>query len=206
MIPYLIDSESLITWTNKYVWLLTRIWIIWRQKMAKIVEFFGLDCVPRLFKTIKFYGGIKACLYKMYRMDGLKPGCCVGEDKYGNKYFENNSYFVGRNRWVEYAPYYALEYDGSQIPAEWFGWMHHKTDLLPDCDPSRPQYKWMTDYTENLTGTPGQFMPYSTTKPKIHAWVPGKKTEESECWIIAVSDKKRWKIVEKVLPHLTQNR
>ena len=24
-----------------------------------------------------------------------------------------------------------LEYDGSMIPAEWFGWMHYKTDLPP---------------------------------------------------------------------------
>lgn len=39
-------------------------------------------------------------------MDDLKPGVQVGEDKYGNKYFENNRYFYGRNRWVEYAPKY----------------------------------------------------------------------------------------------------
>lgn len=28
----------------------------------------------------------------------------VGTDQFGNKYFENNRYFYGRNRWVEYAP------------------------------------------------------------------------------------------------------
>lgn len=60
------------------------------------------------------------------RMDDLKDGKLVGEDKYGNKYFENPFYFYGRNRWVEYAPHFNLEYDGSQIPAEWFGWMHYK--------------------------------------------------------------------------------
>jgi len=38
---------------------------------------------------------------------------------------------VGRNRWVEYNPEYGLNYDASQIPAEWFGWLHHRTDLLP---------------------------------------------------------------------------
>lgn len=60
------------------------------------------------------------------RHDDLKIGKLVGTDKYGNKYFENNYYFYGRNRWVEYAPHIHMEYDGSQIPAEWYGWMHYK--------------------------------------------------------------------------------
>ena len=30
-----------------------------------------------------------------YRTDDLKVGTLVGEDKFGNKYFENNAYFVG---------------------------------------------------------------------------------------------------------------
>lgn len=59
-------------------------------------------------------------------MDDVKDGKLVGEDKYGNKYFENPYYFYGRNRWVEYATHYHLEYDGSQVPAEWFGWLHYK--------------------------------------------------------------------------------
>lgn len=55
-----------------------------------------------------------------------KFGTCVGTDKYGNKYFENKYYFYGRDRWVEYAPHYHMDFDASQIPPEWFGWMHHK--------------------------------------------------------------------------------
>jgi len=38
---------------------------------------------------------------------------------------------AGRNRWVEYADRVYLDYDGSQVPAEWFGWLHYKTDLPP---------------------------------------------------------------------------
>lgn len=68
-----------------------------------------------------------------------------------------------------------VEYDGSQVPAEWFGWLHYKTDLIPEKDPSRPHYKWMADHTENMSGRPGQFMPYSTTRPKIEAWDPSKR-------------------------------
>lgn len=56
----------------------------------------------------------------------MKKGCLIGTDKYGNRYYENPYYFYGRNRWVEYADHFHMNYDGSQIPAEWFGWMHYK--------------------------------------------------------------------------------
>ncbi|TRY70097.1 hypothetical protein TCAL_05445, partial [Tigriopus californicus] len=35
------------------------------------------------------------------------------------------------NRWVIYNETKGTNYDGSQIPAEWFGWMHYKTDFPP---------------------------------------------------------------------------
>jgi hypothetical protein len=41
-------------------------------------------------------------------------------------------------------------------------------------DPHRPKHPWMIDHTENLSGTEDAYMPYSTTKPKIEAWVPPK--------------------------------
>lgn len=31
----------------------------------------------------------------MIRTDDLKTGTLVGQDKYGNRYYENNMYFVG---------------------------------------------------------------------------------------------------------------
>nr|CAH7723393.1 unnamed protein product [Callosobruchus chinensis] len=139
-----------------------------------MAKYFGIDRFFQFLNTVKEAGGIKASLYKIYRMDSLRPGTLVGTDKYGNKYYENPRYFYGRNRWVEYADYYGMNYDGSQVPAEWFGWLHYKTDLTPDKDPHRPKYKWMADHTENMSGTPGQFMPYTTTRPKIEPWIPPK--------------------------------
>lgn len=59
-------------------------------------------------------------------MDEVRAGRLIGSDKYGNKYYEDPSMFYGRNRWVEYTDHKNLEYDASQIPAEWFGWMHYK--------------------------------------------------------------------------------
>lgn len=51
-------------------------------------------------------------------------------------------YFMGRNRWVEYADKVKMDYDGSQIPAEWHGWMHYTTDIPPTTAPP-PVYKWL---------------------------------------------------------------
>ncbi|XP_033211298.1 probable NADH dehydrogenase [ubiquinone] 1 alpha subcomplex subunit 12 [Belonocnema kinseyi] len=137
--------------------------------MAKLL---GLDKLARFFRIIRENGGIFGSLRTIFRVDELKTGTLVGEDKYGNKYYENDMYFYGRNRWVIYSERVGLNYDGSQVPAEWFGWLHYKTDLLPHQDPSRPKYKWMADHVSNMSGTSKAYMPYSTTRPKIEAWKP----------------------------------
>lgn len=139
-----------------------------------MAQYLGLDKFMTLFRIIKENGGITKSAYKLFVQDELKWGTLVGEDKYGNRYYENNYYFFGRNRWIEYNDNYFLDYDGSQVPAEWHGWLHYRTDLTPDCDPSRHKYPWMADHTENLTGTPKAYVPYSTTRPKIQAWIPPK--------------------------------
>lgn len=54
------------------------------------------------FATAKLYKQISFCQYitfshsKCFRVDILKSGTLVGEDKFGNKYYENNSYFYGK--------------------------------------------------------------------------------------------------------------
>lgn len=55
-------------------------------------------------------------------MNELKHGTLVGTDDLGNKYYENNRYFYGRNRWVDYAQdtfAKKWEFNASQVPAEW---------------------------------------------------------------------------------------
>ncbi|XP_050544468.1 probable NADH dehydrogenase [ubiquinone] 1 alpha subcomplex subunit 12 [Daktulosphaira vitifoliae] len=140
--------------------------------MSKIFPF---NKITTGLNIIKANGGPLAAFKKLFRQDELKIGTLVGTDEMGNRYYENNLYFYGRNRWVEYNEKVFLDYDASQIPAEWYGWLHYKTDLLPYNDPSRPKYSWMAKHTENLTGTSGQYVPYSSVRPKIEAWVPSKK-------------------------------
>ncbi|XP_041988110.1 probable NADH dehydrogenase [ubiquinone] 1 alpha subcomplex subunit 12 [Aricia agestis] len=142
-----------------------------------IAKILALDKLGTLFNIIRQNGGIRASLYKLYRQDELKDGKLVGEDEFGNKYYENPRYFYGRNRWVEYSDNFNMNYDGSQVTPEWFGWLHYKTDLPPFNDPARPKYKWMAPASENLSGTTGQYVPYSTTRAKIEPWIPPKKSQ-----------------------------
>ncbi|KAI9561940.1 hypothetical protein GHT06_012903 [Daphnia sinensis] len=132
--------------------------------MAKYITG-ALDKLKVTFDILKQNGGIRGSLYQLFRTDELKNGTVVGTDKYGNTYYENNRYFV-----------VFLDYDGSQVPAEWYGWLHYKTDLPPTVKPS-VKYKWMVDHTENKSGTSEAYMPFSTTKSKIQAWDPNARKE-----------------------------
>eukprot|EP00088_Acartia_fossae_P049132 TRINITY_DN5391_c0_g1_i3.p1 TRINITY_DN5391_c0_g1~~TRINITY_DN5391_c0_g1_i3.p1 ORF type:complete len:143 (+),score=37.06 TRINITY_DN5391_c0_g1_i3:38-466(+) len=134
----------------------------------------GLDKIQKLMRMMKEQGGLRASLSHLYVTDDLKTGRLVGEDKFGNKYYENNEYFYGRNRWVVYNKKVHLNYDGSMVPAEWFGWLHYKTDKNPIEHPP-VKYDWMSEHTWNESGTKDAYMPYTTTKPKIEAWVPPTK-------------------------------
>lgn len=139
-----------------------------------VSKWLGLDKLQTLMQIIKVNGGIRQSLYTLYRTDDLREGELVGEDKYGNKYYQNNRYFYGRNRWVIYNKNTGLEYDGSMIPAEWFGWMHYKVDEPPTV--KKPvSYKWMADHDANPSATKKAYVPYSTAKPKYESWVPGKQ-------------------------------
>lgn len=121
---------------------------------------------------VKQNGGIRRSLWKIWRMESMKSGKLVGKDKYGNQYYENRYNFFGTSRWVEYAEYKNLDYDASQVPAEWYGWLHYRTDATPieDSVKIHTKFKWMMNHSENQSGTKNAYMPYSTTKPKIEPW------------------------------------
>ena len=54
----------------------------------------------------------------------------MGSDQFGNRYYENRvDYAMGTHRWIE--PRDINNYDSSQIPPEWHGWMHHVNDQTP---------------------------------------------------------------------------
>ena len=76
----------------------------------------------------------------------------VGEDEFGNRYFEtvNKRYDNdGRNRRFVIYKGYA---DGSKVPPDWHGWMHHTFAEPPTREPLKRR-SWEIDYRPNLTGT-----------------------------------------------------
>ncbi|CAM1299859.1 NDUFA12 (predicted) [Pycnogonum litorale] len=126
-----------------------------------------------MFQIIKHNGGIWGSLKTVFRTDELRKGTLVGIDKYGNKYYEDKSYFIGRSRFVDYNEDVFVNYDGSQVPAEWHGWLHYSTDV-PPTKQQQTKHKWIVNHIENLSGTKHAYVPYSTTKQKIETWIPPK--------------------------------
>ena len=54
----------------------------------------------------------------------------MGCDAAGNRYYENRiDYPMGQHRWVE--PADINNFDATQIPPEWHGWMHSQNDCTP---------------------------------------------------------------------------
>lgn len=57
-----------------------------------------LNTIRAELNAIKVAGGWKASFYRVLRETNLRTGTLIGTDKYGNKYFENNSYFMATLR------------------------------------------------------------------------------------------------------------
>lgn len=81
-----------------------------------------------------------------------RKGRPVGEDGFGNRYFESKK--PPRRRWVIYAG----SNDASNVPAEWHGWLHGTVEEVP-AETLPPARAWEKPYHPNLTGSPGAYRP-----------------------------------------------
>ena len=83
-------------------------------------------------------------------------GAKVGEDGWGNVYFEakkRDSYGV-RRRWVIYSG----SNDASRVPPEWHSWLHGQAADVPDRALPPPR-AWQKPPIPNLTGTHQAYRP-----------------------------------------------
>ena len=107
-----------------------------------------------------------------------RRGVFVGQDDYGNRYFEardnRDSYDQHKRRWVIYDGYA----EASKVPAEWSGWLHYTFDEPPTTAPLKRR-AWEKDHIPNLTGT-------------IHAWRPKGSLTRGGQRAVATSDYKPW--------------
>lgn len=101
-------------------------------------------------------------------------GKLVGEDAYGNRYFEEKFLFSKPNRpprrWVLYRGYA----DASKVPAEWHGWLHFTYESPLQGSPKG----WQKKHLRNLSGTPKAYVPpASLTRPGGQRQAPSKPYE-----------------------------
>lgn len=103
----------------------------------------------------------------------------VGEDQFGNKYYEGGHHKDGyKRRWVIYKNYS----EASTIPPGWHGWIHHRTDVPPTQEAYCP-HSWEKPHQPNLTGTSQAYTPkgsiiHNGARPQVsgdyEAWSPEK--------------------------------
>ena len=84
-------------------------------------------------------------------------GVYVGSDDQGNKYYQNKK----NDRWV----IYANNIEATKITSDWYLWMHHTIDKIPDNKASK--HTWQKKHLENQTGTSNSFKPVKISKENI---------------------------------------
>jgi NADH:ubiquinone oxidoreductase subunit len=57
-----------------------------------------LQKTQNALRIVRQNGGIWKSLQTYYRTDELKDGELIGEDRFGNKYYQNKRYYVGKWR------------------------------------------------------------------------------------------------------------
>ena len=86
---------------------------------------------------------------------GLRGKEKMGTDHLGNVYFQGGKDMHGTpRRWVIYDG----SNDASRVPPEWFSWLHHQIDGVPD-DALPPVRKWEKPAIANQTGTALAYRP-----------------------------------------------
>ncbi len=77
-------------------------------------------------------------------------GKLVGQDSFGNKYYESKS----GKRWIIYKG----EIDASKIPNDWYSWIHFTKNKIENFHENK-KYKWQKAHLPNQTGTEGAYHP-----------------------------------------------
>ncbi|EHB17253.1 NADH dehydrogenase [ubiquinone] 1 alpha subcomplex subunit 12 [Heterocephalus glaber] len=123
------------------------------------------------------HGDLCVLLRIFFRANDVRISPLVGEDKYTNKYYEDNKQYFGHHRWVMYTTKMNgkntfWDLDGSTVPPKWHHWLHSMTDDPPTTyPPTDCKFIWR-NHKFNVTSTPKQYVPYSATRKKIQEWVP----------------------------------
>ena len=83
-------------------------------------------------------------------------GKCVGKDQFGNKYYKSKN----DERWVVYSK----DIEATKITSDWYLWMHHTIDKIPNSSDINKKLSWQKKHQENQTGTNNSFKPVKISK------------------------------------------
>ena len=98
------------------------------------------------------------------KLKTIFSGKFVGNDSFGNKYYESKS----GKRWIIYND----EIDASKIPTEWYSWMHFINNKIEN-NHNLEKYDWQKPHLANQTGTKNAYYPNKNNeqiKKKYTTW------------------------------------
>ena len=98
------------------------------------------------------------------RIKTILFGKFVGQDSFGNKYYESKK----GKRWVICFG----EIDASKIPVEWYSWIHFTQNKI-EKDHDLKKYDWQKSHQPNMTGTESAYYPNKNkdvTEKKYKTW------------------------------------
>ncbi|MBC6440372.1 MAG: NADH:ubiquinone oxidoreductase subunit NDUFA12 [Rhodospirillales bacterium] len=100
----------------------------------------------------------------------------VGEDEFGNRYYQEKGRAEGRwrRRWVVYKG----RPEASKVPPDWHAWLHRTINEPPSASPLLAK-DWEKTHLPNLTGTKAAYLPQG------HVLRGGKRaaaTGDYEAW------------------------
>jgi NADH:ubiquinone oxidoreductase subunit len=81
----------------------------------------------------------------------------VGEDEFGNRYYEQRKGVGPLGVPRRFVTYKDLA-DASKVPPEWHGWLHYTVDTPPTEEDYEPK-PWQKPYKMNMTGTSQAYRP-----------------------------------------------
>ena len=98
------------------------------------------------------------------RLQTIFFGKLVGQDKDGNKYYENKK----GKRWV----IYKNEVEATNIPNNWYSWIHYTKNKIEN-EHNLKEFSWQKPHKPNQTGTDKAYYPNTNknvTKKKYNTW------------------------------------
>ena len=86
-------------------------------------------------------------------------GIYVGQDELGNRYYKSKK----NERWVIDAD----NIEATKITSDWYLWIHHTINKIPEKKNITQKYLWQKDHLENQTGSKNSYKPTKIQKDNI---------------------------------------